>query len=270
MRVSRLASLFQIASVMAASAVIIAAGPAPGGNPAATSAAQAPVRAERARFAGVWQYDEVLSLDAATGQPERPPTRERSPGLVRPGSSSPSGMTPDRPPGSGGSILIGPGGVGTSCTNCGGGSTGAGAAVTINQEAARRAANMSNGATPVTIPHIDEGYSLKRDLLEISEQLVLSVTADAVIVTDDLERTRTYRTNGKGQKQQLGSSSFETKTRWEGAQLRKEISGALGFKMTEIWAVSEDGSQLLTMIRIAQARKDAKPMGVDRVYQRVQ
>lgn len=267
MRTLRLALLARIAIVIAAFATIVAAEPAGGFNPRPSSH-QAPVPAERLRFAGVWQYNEVLSLDAATGQPERPPTRERSPGAVRPGSSSPSGMTPDRP-GTGGSILVGPGGVGTSCTNCGGGSTGQGAAITLTQEAARRAANAPNGATPITIPNVDEGYALKRDLLEISERLTLTVTPESVTVLDDLDRTRTYRTNGKGQRQQLGSSSFETKTRWEGAQLMKEIKGAMGFKMTEVWAVSEDGSQLLAVIRIAQTRKDAKPMGVDRVYDRV-
>jgi len=116
--------------------------------------------------------------------------------------------------------------------------------------------------------------SAARDLLEVPWGLTVAVTPDAVTFTDDLDRSRTYQTDGKRRKYQLGAAVFHAKTAWDGARLKKEIDAATSFKMTETYFLSEDGSRLFVIIRLGDPRqvnaKTGPLAGVNRVYDRTQ
>ena len=113
-----------------------------------------------------------------------------------------------------------------------------------------------------------------RDLLEVPWGLTIDVTAAAVTFTDDLDRSRTYATDGKKRKYQLGAAVFNAKTVWDGARLKKEIDAASSFKMTETYFLSEDASRLFVIIRLGDPKQvNAKSVplaGVNRVYDRTQ
>ena len=56
---------------------------------------------------------------------------------------------------------------------------------------------------------------------------------------------------------------------WSGSQFEKKIDAADGFRMTEIYFLSEDARRLFVILRVGSTRKGAPVMGVNRVYDRV-
>jgi hypothetical protein len=113
--------------------------------------------------------------------------------------------------------------------------------------------------------------SAARDLLEVPWSLTIDVTPEAVTFVDDLERSRTYPTDGKKTKHQLGAALFNAKTYWDGARLRKDIDAAGSFKMTETYFLSEDAARLFVIVRIGDPNeKNARLDGFNRVYDRAQ
>jgi hypothetical protein len=114
-----------------------------------------------------------------------------------------------------------------------------------------------------------EGRDTQRDLLEIAPQLHISITARDVTVTDDLDRTLTFTTDGKKQKHQLGAATFDAKTYWDAGQFKYDIEGPDGLKMNETVFLSPEGDRLFMLIRLGERAKDAPAIGVNRVYDRV-
>jgi hypothetical protein len=114
-----------------------------------------------------------------------------------------------------------------------------------------------------------ENRDLLRDLLEIPEALTIRVAADRVTFIDDLNRERTYPTDGSKNKYQLAASRFNAKLTWDAGQLRKEVDGGLGFKMTETYFLSADGQRLFVILRVDRSRPDGPIVGANRVYDRV-
>jgi hypothetical protein len=114
-----------------------------------------------------------------------------------------------------------------------------------------------------------ENRDLARDLMEIPESLTIRLQPGRVTFTDDLERERTYPTDGSRNKYRLAASRFNAKLMWEGGQLRKEIDGGLGFKMTETYFLSPDARRLFVIVRVDRSRPDGPVVGADRVYDRV-
>jgi hypothetical protein len=115
-----------------------------------------------------------------------------------------------------------------------------------------------------------EQRDAQRDLMEIAPQLKLDVTSDTVTITDDLDRVLTFQTDGKSKRYQLGAALFDAKTSWNGAQLKNEMEGPDGLKITATYFLSDGGNRMFLILRIGQAAKDAPPVGVNRVYDRVQ
>jgi len=111
---------------------------------------------------------------------------------------------------------------------------------------------------------------LARDLLEVPERLTIAVTPTAITFTDDLDRSRTYPTDGSKHKYRIAASQFDARVVWRDSQLRKDIEGDVGFKMSEVYFLSKDASRLFVILRIPGSRKDAPPVGADRVYDRVE
>lgn len=108
-----------------------------------------------------------------------------------------------------------------------------------------------------------------RDLLEVPERLTLAVTPDAVTITDDIDRARTYYTNNRSRRYQLGAATYNARTRWDGPQLRQQLSTTLGLKMFETYFLSEDAKRLFVIIRIGEPIKGELQPGVNRVYDRI-
>jgi hypothetical protein len=95
------------------------------------------------------------------------------------------------------------------------------------------------------------------------------VAADRITFIDDLDRARTYPTDGSRHRYQLAASRFNARMTWDEGQLRKEIDGGLGFKMTETYFLSKDAQRLFVILRVAKSREDGPLVGADRVYDRV-
>jgi hypothetical protein len=116
---------------------------------------------------------------------------------------------------------------------------------------------------------IRETQGLQRNLLEVPETLTIAVADATVTMTDDLERERTYATDGRKLKYQLGAAQYEARAEWQGAQLRKHIEGAYGFRMSETYFLSPDAKRLFVIVRVGEPKRDEPQIGYNRVYDRV-
>jgi len=202
-------------------------------------------------LSGVWDYNDALSVDAATGRPERAP-RSATQRANQPGGAPPAGGgsgTGPRPPGTG----SGGGGGGVGGFEGGGGSR-------DGFDEARRAMAAVIAA---------ERRTYVRDLLEVAEILRIRAATSEVVMSDDLGRERTYVADGKLQKYQLAAARFEARSTWTDTYFRKDIEGANGFKMSETYFVSEDGRRLFVIIRIGDPKKPETLAGINRVYDRI-
>jgi hypothetical protein len=231
----------QVVLVTLACAVLGQASGAPSPTPQSAASAT-PSAGGKARphedFAGTWKYNADDSVNAATGRSETARAVNDRRG-VRSG-----GVGPRRG---------GPGGIGSSGGGPGGGGSSGGGGF---------------GPDPGMSLYLEQ-RDAQRDLMEIALELKLVVTTTAVSVTDDLDRTLTYPTDGKKQKYQLGAAVFDAKTYWDGGQLRNDIEGPLGLKITATYFLSEGGDRLFLILRVGDPVKDAPPVGVNRVYDRV-
>jgi hypothetical protein len=114
-----------------------------------------------------------------------------------------------------------------------------------------------------------ENRDMMRDLLEIAETLEFAVSDGTVTITDDLERLRTFNTDGSRQRTRLGASEFTARVRWDGNRLRRDIEGSFGFRMTETYFLSPDANRLFVILRVGNTVRGRRPVGADRVYDRV-
>jgi len=187
-------------------------------------------------MSGVWDYNDALSVDAATGRPEQAP------------------LSATQRPRRGPTTAIDGTAAAASGPAAGGRST-SGAVDEFERTA--------------MLAFLAERRALVRDLLEVPELLRIRVTNDSVIFTDDLLRERTYPVNGKMQKYQIGAARFEARASWEGAQFRKDIEASNGFKMTELYLLSEDGKRLHVVIRLGDPKRPETGIGVNRIYDKV-
>jgi hypothetical protein len=131
----------------------------------------------------------------------------------------------------------------------------------------------SGVASPFVSLIVNERRDLVRDLLEVPVEMSIKLTDSAITFVDHLARELTYPTTGKKQKYQLSASVFEAKTYWDGPQLKKDIEATEGFKMREVYFLSEDGRRLFVIVRVGDPKgkdPEAPIVGVNRVYDRVE
>jgi hypothetical protein len=217
-------------------------------------------------FIGVWDYNANDSVNAATGRPEQSPrsATQRTPG-ARGGmdGAGRSGRRPDPLPVPGYSGPDGGYGGGYGTGGYGGGGDG-------GPMGGGQGADGGPGGVGPTIDMVQQSRDLARDLLEVPEALTISLGADAVTFVDDLDRSRTYSTDGRKGKYQLGASRFDANMEWDGTRLVKHIEGPYGFKMTETYFLSGDGRRLFVIVRVGEHKKKDDPLvGFNRVYDRV-
>jgi hypothetical protein len=109
----------------------------------------------------------------------------------------------------------------------------------------------------------------RRDLLEIAPRLSLAASAELLTITDDLERELSFPANGLRRKYQLGAAVFEATGAWDRDRFVVEIEGPDDLQIFQTWFLSQDGSRLFLVIRVGEAVRGARPVGVNRVYDRV-
>ncbi len=198
--------------------------------PAVTSARLPP------EFAGRWDYNAAESINVVTGRPEQAPrSATQRGGTTRGGGATPTG----RGGGAGGGGLGGRGG-----------------------------GNQVSGVGP-TPEMMREARDMSRDLLEVPEALTIGVSDVAVTFTDDIDRERTYALDGQKREYRLGASEFKASVAWSGTQLRKDVEGSFGFRLSETYFLSPDGLRLFVIIRVGPTGRNASPTGFNRVYDRV-
>ena len=239
------------------------------GSTASGRAQQSPVPAPvdpaaTALFAGTWDYNALESVNAVNGRQEQSPQGggRRNPAAPVPPAGGGGGGTGGGGAGGGGTGGGGTGGGGMG----GGGATGGGGAVSPGSFGVGGLGG--GGGRSGRQMAIVETREIVRDLMEVPERLSVKVTADAVVFTDDLNRERTYQTDYKMRKYQIGAAQFEARARWDGAAFKKEIEAARGFKMYETYFLSDDGNRMFVIIRLGQQTKNGPVVGVNRVYDR--
>jgi hypothetical protein len=99
-----------------------------------------------------------------------------------------------------------------------------------------------------------------------SPSLTIVQTNATVVVTDSEGHSRTFRTNGKKDKQQLEAVTVDTKTKWDGARLVTEYDLPGGRKLTYAFSLVSNTGQLLIEETLAGGRPGASPTVIKRVY----
>jgi hypothetical protein len=107
-----------------------------------------------------------------------------------------------------------------------------------------------------------------RDLLEVAETFDIVLKSDQVVITDDLDRTLTFSTNGKKEKQRIGATNFEAKTRWEGDLLKQDIEAIGGFHMLQVYFPSADGQTLFVSMTVDKPEFKPPIKPITRTYRR--
>jgi hypothetical protein len=195
-------------------------------------------------FSGLWDYNDVESVNAATGRPEQVP---RSATTRTPGSMAPGQVRVRNGPGRGGDPGAGYGG-----SSSGGFSS--------------RSYRASPGGTAYLVRKAED---FLRDLLEVPESYVIEVAPGAVTFTDDLERRRTYPTDNRERDYQLSASKFEARAWWDGPTLTKEVKGGGGYTLTETYFLSDDGDRMFVIVRLKGNRPNYVA-AFNRVYDRIE
>jgi hypothetical protein len=120
-----------------------------------------------------------------------------------------------------------------------------------------------------SVQAIREARDMARDLLEVPETLAFDIADTSVTITDDLERVRTYPTDGSRGRYRLGASEFSARVRWEDGRLRRDIEGTFGFRISETYFLSDDANRLFVIVRVGEPGRGRRAPGFDRVYDRV-
>jgi hypothetical protein len=207
------------------------------------------------QFAGHWDYNADESINVATGRPEQSPAAARRVGAPT------GGRTPVGPAGAGAPGLPNPGGIGPGA---GAGSPGGFGGGNRQFESERMADQRYRAMMQLEL------RALTRDLMEVPETLTFRVAPPNVSITDDLERELVFDTSiTRMEKYQLSAAQFEARAYWEGRVLHKRIEGPRGFRMSEMYFLSQDARRLFVVIRLGEPKPDVPPIGVNRVYDRV-
>ena len=101
-----------------------------------------------------------------------------------------------------------------------------------------------------------------------SPSLTITQTSATVAITDSHARTRTFRTNGKKDKQQLDDVvTVNSKTKWEGPKLVTEYDLPGSRKLTYAYSLMPDTHQLLIEETLEGGSGSGKnPTVIKRVY----
>jgi len=109
---------------------------------------------------------------------------------------------------------------------------------------------------------------LADEVRDPSPSLTITQTNATVAVTDSQARTRTFRTNGKKDKQQLEAVTVNSKTKWDGPKLVTEYDLPGSRKLTYTYSLMPNTHQLLIEETLEGGRSGSgkNPTVIKRVY----
>ena len=98
--------------------------------------------------------------------------------------------------------------------------------------------------------------------------LTMTQDKDTLVITDAQGVRRTFRTNGKKDKQKFDAGTVSSKTTWDGARLVTEYDLADGRKVTYTYSLVSTTRQLLIEESLQDGRSgsSATPTVIKRVY----
>jgi hypothetical protein len=224
---------------------------APGGPQAATASAQpssAPAAEARPDFSGAWTYNADLS---------------DSPDRVGFGST-------DSGSGSSGGGAGGYGGGGGG-GGYGGGGMGRGGFGGMGRGGGMRGGGMGGGQSQLSPEDRAKMLEVVAEVRNPSPSLTMTQNKDTLAITDAQGVTRTYRTNGKKDKQKFDAGTVDSKTTWDGSRLVTEYDLAGGRKVTYTYSLVSPTRQLLIEQSLQGGRSgsSATPGVIKRVYDAV-
>ncbi len=101
-----------------------------------------------------------------------------------------------------------------------------------------------------------------RDLMEAPARMTIVRTESMVIITTADGRTTRLATDNSKVKDE--STGIERRTRWEGERLVSDISGAMGGKMTETFALDPESHRLVVTLQMdGGSRRGGNDRGAD-------
>ncbi len=108
-----------------------------------------------------------------------------------------------------------------------------------------------------------------RDLLELAQQYVIEVSADTVTLSDDLQRSTTFATDGRREKHRAGASEYESRTMWNADnQLVQELTHGKDVKVSLIWLPANEAKALFVWIKVEKPTFTPPIKDIKRVYLR--
>jgi hypothetical protein len=107
-----------------------------------------------------------------------------------------------------------------------------------------------------------------RDLLEIAQSYKFLVHDHDVTITDDLDRSTTYGTDGHREKHQFGATEFDVRTTWDKTLLSQQVEAVDLIKLSQVFMPSEDGRSLFLWIKVEKPEMTPAIKPITRVYSR--
>jgi hypothetical protein len=98
--------------------------------------------------------------------------------------------------------------------------------------------------------------------------ITITQNATSVTLADARGGTRTYQTNGKKEKQTVGSATIESAARWQGPQLVIETDLPRDRRMTVSWSIVPTTKQLLMRVALGRGTLEIGPFQIKQVYNR--
>ena len=104
--------------------------------------------------------------------------------------------------------------------------------------------------------------AVMQEVMQLPATLTITQDGDKVMFTEADGVVRTYLVNGKSEKHQLTSGTIDTKSSWDGAELRMEITAGGRGKLIRTFAVREAPRRLEVTTAFDGAPKDSRRITV--------
>lgn len=193
-------------------------------------------QAAAADLAGSWELNRDLSSPPGSG-----------PGGPDPGARRRPGGGGGRGPGGGGGV----GGGGGRGPGGGGGFGGGG--------------GRARGGPPAGAPSredMEARRALMQEVLTLPARVTITQDGNKVVFIEPDGVVRTYVANGASEKHQLTNGTIETKSKWNGAALRMEITIGARATLVRTFEVRDDPRRLEVATAFAGGRKDQAQLTV--------
>jgi hypothetical protein len=117
------------------------------------------------------------------------------------------------------------------------------------------------GGSPMDPEAIKKMQAMMQEIMEPSRRWIVTVGDESITFVDTDGRSRRFMTTGKKEKHQIQSGTLETKTKWDGPQLRQEVELGGGTKIVRSFSVSPETHQLIVLITVSgEAGRRPSPM----------